>query len=139
MTVPTKTSLPVDGEESADNLGGFASIACLDIEYGLTLVRGNKKKYRQVLTLFAEVHSPDLARISTMLSEMDLGSLKQLVHTIKGSAAMIGAKGVAEAAVLLHSAIVRRAAPTEIEKAGVELFEELGALVEGIRRGSAAA
>lgn len=139
MTAPLKTSPPVAGEESAVDLIGFASIESLDIEYGLTQLRGNKKKYVQVLTLFADFHSPDLSRISAMLFAKDMSSLKQLAHTIKGSAVMIGAKGVAEAAARLHVAIVQTAEPAEVENAGAELCERLGSLVDRIRRGSDAA
>lgn len=134
MTTPTKSSPFAADKEPAGRLDGYACIEGLNVEYGLALVRGNKQKYIQVLTLFADFHSSDTARISLMLSEKDLGSLKQLAHTIKGSAVMIGAKAVADAAARLHTAIVQNAEQTELESTGIELSVQLRSLIDGIRR-----
>lgn len=136
MTTQTKTNPPEADKETGERLIEYADIEGLDVEYGLTLVRGNKKKYVQLVTLFADFHSPDLARIPLMLSEKDMDSLKQLVHTLKGSAVMIGATLVADVAARLHAAIVRVAEQSDLENAGTELVEQLRTLIVEIRRAS---
>ena len=138
VTYPDNENQNVSGKSSADVLEHISTIRGLEIEYGLAQVRGNKNKYVQVLTLFANVHFPDLARIRISLSQKDVAEVKRLVHTIKGSAASIGATGVAGAAARLHTAIVQAAAQTEIEFFGTELCGELELLIEGIRSGSIA-
>lgn len=138
VTFPDKKNQNVAGENSADVLEQITNIRGLDVEYGLALVRGDQSKYIQILTLFANVHFPDLARIPALLSQKDIAEVKRLVHTMKGSAAMIGATGVADAATRLHTAIVQAAAHTDIEFVGTELCEELELLIEGIRNASIA-
>jgi HPt (histidine-containing phosphotransfer) domain-containing protein len=120
--------------DPADPLRGLRAIAGLDIEAGLKVMRGNGSKYLRMLTLFVDSHAPEAEQIASALAANDLATVKQLAHTLKGSAGTVGATGVAAAAAALHAAIRDNPQAQEIDTLGKTLIAELNALVESVRR-----
>ncbi|MCX7166209.1 MAG: ATP-binding protein [Rhodocyclales bacterium] len=106
----------------------------LDIERGLALVRGDTTKHARMLALFAGSHTQDVPHLADGLASNDLATLKQLAHTLKGSAGTIGATRVAEAAAALHSALRESAGRETIDSGCNALIAELNSLIEGIRQ-----
>ena len=106
----------------------------LDIERGLALVRGDTTKHARMLALFAGSHAQDVPYLADGLASNDLAALKQLAHTLKGSAGTIGATRVAEAAAALHSALRESAGRETIDSGCNALIAELNSLIEGIRQ-----
>lgn len=82
-----------------DELSGF------DLAGGLRLARGNTDRYRSILKLFVATHSSDSERIATCLSEGRRVDALRIAHSLKGSAAMIGARALAESAGSLESGL----------------------------------
>ena len=111
----------------------LACIPGLDIERGLSLVRGNPDKHARVLTLFVVGHADDPAQLSACLQAGDHAALRKLTHTLKGSAGNVGALWVSEAAELLQASIDQGLAPDQIESAGIALIAELESMVERLR------
>jgi CheY-like chemotaxis protein len=109
----------------------LAEISGLDIEHGLAQVRGNVTKHGQMLLLFAATHAQDVQRISTA---NDPAELTELIHSLKGSASMIGATRVAERATRLHSALRENAVQDEVRLYCSELVDDLGLLIKDIRQ-----
>ncbi len=109
-------------------------IAGLDIERGLALVRGNTTKHARMLALFADTHAEDVTRLSAALAAEDLATVKQVAHTLKGSAGTVGVMRVAEAAIALHAAVRDNAKREEIATCGNTLITELTSFVEDIRQ-----
>ena len=106
----------------------------LDVERGLALVRANPSKHARMLTLFVETHADDQALLAAALAADDLAGVKQLAHTLKGSAATIGATRVAETAAALHAAVNEHAAPEAIGAGCAALVAALTDFGEGVRR-----
>ena len=111
----------------------LAQIPGLDVERGLTLVRGNVAKHARMLALFADSHGGDAQRLAAALAADDLASARELAHTLKGSAGTIGATTVAAAAIALHAALRADAARPEIDACSATLTGELSALIERLR------
>ena len=107
----------------------LAGIPGLDSERGLAMVRGSTIRYVRILDLFADSHGEDPTRLAECLAAEDLIVLKELAHTLKGSAGNVGAIAVAGAAADLQSAIGRSADPFEIERCCTTLIEELTSLI----------
>lgn len=110
----------------------LAGIDGLDIEHGLAQVRGIATKYQQMLRLFADTHSQDVERISKGRENHDTAALTELTHTLKGSAATIGATRISDLATLLHTALRETACQEEIDLRCTELTEELDSLIKAI-------
>ncbi|MBS1197978.1 MAG: multi-sensor hybrid histidine kinase [Proteobacteria bacterium] len=111
----------------------FDHIPGLDVERGLALVLGNTTRYTRILTLFSESHEQDVTRLAEVFAADDLATLKELTHTLKGSAGMIGAIRLAGMAADIHSALCSGAEKNEIEPHLSALIVELSSLLEGIR------
>jgi CheY-like chemotaxis protein/HPt (histidine-containing phosphotransfer) domain-containing protein len=125
---------PATGAELAEWNERLAQIPGLDIDRGLALVRGNTTKHARMLTLFADTHAEDMPRLAAALAANDLLILKQVSHTLKGSASTIGVMRVADAAMVLHAAIRDNSGREQIDTGCAALIAELKAFVDGIRR-----
>jgi HPt (histidine-containing phosphotransfer) domain-containing protein len=123
-----------DPADPTDPLRGLREIAGLDIDRGLKAMRGNSTKYLRMLTLFADSHAADAAQLASAREASDLAAVKDLAHTLKGSAGTIGALRVADAAASLHAAIRDNPQTPEAGTLVEALIAELNALVEGVRR-----
>jgi HPt (histidine-containing phosphotransfer) domain-containing protein len=130
---PAPVSVPTAQPDEAELRRRLANIPGLDIERGLALVRGNTTKYFRMLNLFVDGHAEDVTVLAGCLASRDLITLKQLAHTLKGSAGNVGALWVSEAAGLLHSMIAQSAEQEEIDTHGNALIVELTSLIKGIR------
>jgi HPt (histidine-containing phosphotransfer) domain-containing protein len=131
---------PAPGQAPADLAAWrqrLANIPGLDGEYGLALLNGNANKHARMLALFVENHGGENLQLSESLAANDLVAVKQLAHTLKGSAGTIGAKRVAEAAAALHAALRTSAERTEVDALSATLIRELTALTDGIRQAAA--
>ena len=120
--------------DPADLLRRLAGIPGLDIEPGLTVMRGNATKFVRMLILFADSHAADAPQLASALAANDRDAVKTLAHTLKGSASTVGALRVAEAAAALHAALRTNPDKLEIDTLGEALIAELDALIESVRR-----
>ena len=105
----------------------------LDIRNGLARVRGNEEKFGQVIRLFLQGHSGDVAKIRAAIDGHDMVAAEQLTHSLKGSAGLIGATQVAESATVVL-ALIRKGAPAdEIDSVFPELVNGLENLIDSLR------
>jgi PAS domain S-box-containing protein len=130
--VTTEAVLPAPDLAPDEWRRRLAGIPGLDSERGLAMVHGSTTLYVRILYLFADSHGEDPTRLAECLASDDLIVLKELAHTLKGSAGNVGAMGVAEAAADLQSAVGRSADPLEIERCSTTLIEELTSLIRRI-------
>jgi PAS domain S-box-containing protein len=126
-TVPAPEMAPAEWQQRLAHIPG------MDIERGLALVLGNTTRYGRILAMFIDSHGQDAAHLSQVLAANDLDTLKSLAHTLKGSAGMIGATWVFEAATALHSTICSNAGREEIDTLCTALIAELTSLIKGLR------
>jgi len=110
----------------------LAEVPGLDVEHGLALVSGNLKTYVRILTLFVDTHAQDPRQLSEGQASNDHDALKQLAHTLKGSAGSIGATRVSDAATALYSAIRTNTGAEQIDACCSALIAELSPLIRRI-------
>ena len=111
----------------------LAGIPGLDVENGLSRVRGNEEKFAQVIELFLDghEHDPDLLSAAVGAGNMDLA--ERLAHALKGSAGLIGATVVAESSAALLGLIRAKAGREEIEAPMALLVRLLQELIAGLK------
>ncbi len=129
--MPAEGSVVTTPDTAEDSLKAqLEGISGLDAADGLTRVRGSAEKYLHVIHLFLRKHEFDLERISDALNVNDMAAAEQLIHALKGSASLIGATSVSEAATRLLTAIRRNAGQEEITAAHGELSPRLRQLID---------
>ena len=79
-------------------LASLSRASGVDVERGLSLLRGNATKYANLFMQFVEGHVDDAARLSEFLANNDYAQALHLAHTLKGTAATLGANALSEAA-----------------------------------------
>jgi two-component system sensor histidine kinase/response regulator len=74
------------------------TIPGVDADAGLKRTGGNRKRYEALLRKFAEQQSGSVAAMRAALSLGDAATAERAAHSLKGSAATLGANGLSEAA-----------------------------------------
>jgi len=120
-----------------DLLRRIAAIPGLDLEAGLAMLRGNVEKYVQLLLIFVSSNQAYVDRIAALAEAGDLAAIEPIAHSLKGSADMLGAVSVAEAARTLLSALRGRAGADRIPLLCKDLGGTLATLIDGIRLATA--
>jgi two-component system sensor histidine kinase/response regulator len=105
----------------------------LDAEEGIARVRGSEEKYAQIIDLFLRKHELDLEQLADTLVSGDMTQAEQIVHALKGSASLIGAKVCAERAAEVLNLIRHKAAQGEIDAAYQAMAPALRQLIDGLR------
>lgn len=77
----------------------------LNIAEGVGRVVNNRALYGKLLVRFADTMADAPEKIATLLAEGARDDAHRLAHTVKGSAANLSAKALAEAARLVEAAI----------------------------------
>ncbi|MBI5109895.1 MAG: response regulator [Rhodocyclales bacterium] len=91
------------------------AVPCLDFERGLDVVRGDVRTYSRILALFADTHLKDIARLEEYRAGGKLAALREVSHTLKGSAGSVGALKLADASRHLHALILKEGPAGEID------------------------
>ena len=101
----------------------------LDIEDGLRHMGGNTRFYRNLLQQFPRDFRRFTERMRELLAERKLDEASRLAHSLKGVAANLGARKVADATALLEKAITAQTDPTAaLEHAERQLLPLLNGL-----------
>ncbi|HEX5802113.1 MAG TPA: PAS domain-containing protein, partial [Azospira sp.] len=136
---------PVAGEAGGNTGGDVAGDAAaldatldrlsllpgMDVAAGVRLLGGRKARYLELLRQFVVFHHQDMALFAEHLAAGRRAEALRAAHTLKGSAATVGAKGLAEAArelelLLRGDAVV----PAEIELRATGAARQLAALAQ---------
>jgi two-component system, sensor histidine kinase and response regulator len=128
--VATPSAIIDDGERRQRLL----RIPGLDAERGLDVVRGNVAKYARLLSLFADRHAADIARIRACHRAGEVAEIGHLAHALRGAAGNLRATRVFDAAGALEAATRPGTAQDEIERRIADLNEVLSSMIGGIRR-----
>lgn len=95
-----------DGFRStADMLVSLPELPGIDTVEGVTRVAGNEPLYRQLLETFYRENSGLLNQLEDALTRQDRSLARRLVHTVKGVAGNLGAKGLQRASAALEQQI----------------------------------
>jgi len=113
-----------------------AAHPALDLIAGLRNVGGQRETYHQLLRRFADRHLADGDRLRRALGAGDVDGARLLAHSLKGSAAMVGAEPVRLSATHIERTVATcREVPDEELR---ELCRHLRVLGEMIRKVAAA-
>jgi len=104
----------------------------VDIAQGLQAVRGKMDAYLRLLVLFAERHRHDGESLQRELAARNLDTVRQIAHTLKGSAGNLGAKVICTAAYSLQNAITHGQDHAIILQYASELRRALSELIKAI-------
>ncbi|MBK6998906.1 MAG: GAF domain-containing protein [Rhodoferax sp.] len=104
----------------------------LDVERGVTRMRGNLERYKGLLNTFATGHAGEVAQLYKAIETQDMAVLKNVAHTLKGSAGNIAATRLADAGTALDLALHQGAETQKILALSAELIAELSSLLDGI-------
>ncbi len=110
-TGETAAALPVGYAADAELRRRLEAIEGLDLEAGLTLLRGKLHNYRRSLKLFVDGHSEDLRQLTELIGQHDLARAQQVAHALKGAAGTVGALSVYRLAVALDAALKQEDRP----------------------------
>ncbi|MBP7395129.1 MAG: response regulator [Zoogloea sp.] len=107
-------------------------IAGLSIADGLHSMRGNVEHYRRVIGMFAQTHRNDVATLRQHLAAGRADEARRLIHTLRGSAASIGALDVTHSASTLEAALHDGQANAQLQPQIDELEAVLGMVIQSI-------
>jgi CheY-like chemotaxis protein/HPt (histidine-containing phosphotransfer) domain-containing protein len=108
-----------------DILRQLATLPGYNLAGGLTVLRGNADRLTDLLGRFVREHADDIDQLPVLLGA-DLAGAIRLVHTLKGTAATLGAERLAELARHIETTLMM--SPSGEPKTG-----DLAADMEGIR------
>ncbi|MDO9238586.1 MAG: response regulator, partial [Methylicorpusculum sp.] len=77
----------------------------VNLDAGLSVVRGNMTKYAKLLKMFVEGHGQDVALMRSHLATGEMEKAKRLSHTLKGVSATLGLEVIHSQAAALDLAI----------------------------------
>ena len=101
---------PAPSRKSEDSDTRLA-VPGIDVDAGLRRTGGNRKRYETLLRKFAEQQSGTGAALVAALAKGDMATAERTAHSLKGAAATLGAKALAEAASQAEAAIKNRKDP----------------------------
>ncbi|MGE4501733.1 MAG: response regulator [Thiomicrospira sp.] len=90
----------------ADALDGF------DVEQALALLQGDLALYQRLLAQFARQLRQEFSEIDGLISHRAWAQAEVLIHALKGVAANLGAKALAELAQQIHRHLQKKERPT---------------------------
>ncbi len=135
---PSDSAASGQNDRGDDWRAALAAIPGLDVERGLTLVRGNAEKYAQLLTLFVAGHGGHAQALAAALAAADQARLRELAHALIGAAGNVGAQALSAAARRLLSAIHDDAGAATVIECGEALIAQLETLTEHLRQAAIA-
>ncbi len=126
---PTQTEEPA-ADAQMPSLDGIEG---LDTDGGLRRVAGNQGFYRKLLMKFIDGQSEVAPRIRAALAAGDQETAEREAHTLKGTAANIGADTVARLAQDLENSFKTGAGTEAVEQQLLACVEALEALTRAVR------
>ncbi|WP_196887804.1 response regulator [Rubrivivax gelatinosus] len=113
--------------------------AVLDPAAGLRLAGGRQALYRNLLRVFTRTQKDICARVRTAMDEDRWVEAERTAHTLKGTAAQIGASPLRDAAAHLEHAIHHRADGDRLDGPLERVQQALQAVLDAIEAGEAQA
>ncbi len=102
---PSPPPVPSAPPACAALLARLAQTPGVDVERGVAALRGNAGKYLDLLGRFIDAHAEDMARLRAALAHNDDATAQRLAHTLRGTAATLGADLLAATALRLEGAL----------------------------------
>ncbi len=137
---PTAPFNPPDQYEKQVELEDIPGI---DVSAGLNIVQGNVELYHELLVSFYDLYRDFVEDFKASRKESDKDVSIRCAHTLKGSAASVGAYGIKEKAMALENACKDQLPDheldqllTEVEKNLTPVMDALGMFKDSVKHGS---
>ncbi|MDC8773114.1 response regulator [Roseateles albus] len=118
---PQPAASPSVAPANAARLNRLALLPGLNLSKGLAALRGNSEKYLNLLTRLLQSNAHCAAALTTQLAGAHTGAARQIVHTLRGTAAALGALRLAEIAAAIEDSL------RDMEAQGAAASEGYGA------------
>lgn len=129
-TGPARMSMPAAtvSDRQQEQLTALSAVAGLDSVAGLSTLQGDIPRYLRLLSRFAAQHGGDGSALAASVASGDLHAVQYKAHSLKGVAATLGARQVAELAAKVER-MAKTSAPGEEWRSVLGSLEsELGTL-----------
>ena len=104
-TVPAGDRAALDEAASPERLeAALQRLQCLDTAYGLKIMRGDAQRYASLLAKFAVASTIEVDKLQSAIRADSVLEASQLAHSLRGSAASVGAGELANAVAALENA-----------------------------------
>ncbi len=132
--LPTNRDVPDASAPAAVNsvTVALAGIAGLNVALGLRQVMGREALYRNLLARFVSSQADAPVRLAAAIAAADWITAERIAHTLKGTAAQIGAGGIRTLAERLEHAIHQRRPAVVLEPLQAEIVAALPILIAAI-------
>lgn len=105
---PATELLPEHDRRIDVALLNLSKVPGLNVKFGLAGLRGKAGKYLDLLGRFIRAHTNDMSHLAERLKENDQTAAQRIAHTIKGTAATLGAERLAAKAGLLEAKLSQK-------------------------------
>jgi two-component system sensor histidine kinase/response regulator len=123
---------PRDSGDHPDLLHRIAGMSGIAAYEGLKYTGGDVGRYLRSLRRFAETHGDDMDRLGELLAATQGPEAVRLVHSLKGVAAMLGARSIQERAAALETVLKVGLENPDIPGLTNDLRSELGDFVAAL-------
>jgi HPt (histidine-containing phosphotransfer) domain-containing protein len=134
QSLPPAAAIEEPPANDEDLLRRLAAIPGLDLEHGLSMLRGNVTKYVRLLRLFVDGNQHYVEQIPQIVASGDFAPIHPIAHSLRGSASMMGAMELSSTAAALSAACRGDAGSGEIGRLCGVLANDLSSLIDGIRQ-----
>jgi two-component system sensor histidine kinase/response regulator len=134
VSEPAPVVPPAPTIAAEDDLSDLQAIPGLDIEAGLQAVLGKKKRYRQLLLMFAQQHGDDVREIRESIAAENLVEARRIAHSLKGASAILGVKRVHEWAAPAEARLKAGLADADLEAMLVSLEMALSIITTALNQ-----
>jgi len=108
----------------------LARLPGLNLQRGLSVMRGNPSKYLALLQQFVTQHQDDISRVAVLIAQHDLPGARQIAHGLKGVAATLGVNEVAAIATRLDAALKNVDSEMDIDADELQLSALIGEIAK---------
>ncbi len=103
---PAPAVVPPDSAD-ASHAGDLPASAELDTQRGLMQVGGSVDLYRKLLQNFLQLHAQEADHIASAWAQGEADDARRMAHTVKGTAATLGAYTLSRHAAALETAVLQ--------------------------------
>lgn len=130
--VPALAATAIEHDVSAESvttiIDALDQRPMFDVSSGLAALNGKTGKYLNLLRRFTVGHANDAEQLQALLAKNDIESARHILHTLKGTAATIGAMRLAEAAREIYEMLRANDSDTALDgaltAAGITVIDE---------------
>ncbi|MCF8160108.1 MAG: response regulator [Polaromonas sp.] len=128
-----KSAVAPEPDTRVSGLFGNISLPGIDSRFGLATAMNKEELYRRMLLKFREGQGAFAELFAKARGDSDPTAAQRCAHTLRGTAATLGAKGVQHAAEQLEQACKQKAPEAKIDELLRRVLEEMQPVMAGLQ------